>query len=106
MYKTKSSKEYGVLFPNEMFETLVAFAASTDKKLPWHIRQACIEYLSRHGIDVSDLSNPEGRGARSDLKKPFPKTAFDIAIEESAASSARRKAADSRIRKEGKKASS
>ena len=69
MYKTKSSKEYGVLFPNEMFETLVAFAASTDKKLPWHIRQACIEYLSRHGIDVSDLSNPEGRGARSDLKK-------------------------------------
>lgn len=104
--KTKSGRDIGVFFPTALLEAFVAFSKSSDKAINWHIRQACIEYLSRHGIDVSDLSNPEGRGARSDLKKPFPKTAFDIAIEESAASSARRKAADSRIRKEGKKASS
>ena len=80
MYKTNSSKEYGVLFPNEMFERLVAFTAITDKKLPWHIRQACIEYLAKHGVDVSDLTNPEGRGARSDLKSAISKSARERAI--------------------------
>ena len=67
--KTKSGRDIGVFFPTALLEAFVAFSKSSDKAINWHIRQACIEYLSRHGIDVSDLSNPEGRGARSDLKK-------------------------------------
>lgn len=67
--KTKSGRDLGVFFPTALLEAFIAFAKSSDKATNWHIRQACIEYLAKHGVDVSDLTNPEGRGARSDLKK-------------------------------------
>lgn len=74
--KTKSGRDIGVFYPNAFIEILTDYAKASGKGLSWHIRQACIEYLERKGVDVSNIKNPEGRGERSDLRK-IPQATFD-----------------------------
>lgn len=65
-----------IAFPLDMEARIQAIADSTGKVFSWHVRQACIEYLERNGVDISNLTNPEGRGVRSDLRK-IPQSTFD-----------------------------
>lgn len=69
MYKTKSGKEKAVFFTNTLLDRMLSHSERDGRGLSWHVREACIKYLASQGIDVSDIENPAGRGARSDLRR-------------------------------------
>lgn len=66
--KTNSGRSKIVFFSNDVIDTLECLSRDTGRGVSWHVRQACAEYLGRNGFNMSGFVNPDGRGARSDLR--------------------------------------
>lgn len=72
MPKSKSSQNITLALPQDVVNILRRAATESGTGIQHLIRAATYEWLERHGLLVSTVYNPEGRGVRSDLRTRTP----------------------------------